>query len=164
MGKTAQRSDPELWEKIKQEVTDSSKGGQPGEWSARKAQLAVQQYKKAGGGYQGHKTTDNSLQQWQDEDWGTKSGSKSADTGERYLPRRARENLSDQDYRRTSAKKRADTAEGRQFSQQPDDIAVKTARYRAGPTRAELYEQARERGLAGRSRMSKAELAKALRQ
>ena len=162
MGMTAERTDPELWEKIKREVTDSSKGGQPGQWSARKAQFAVQQYKKAGGRYAGRKATDNSLQQWQEEDWGTKSGGKSADTGERYLPRQAREELSDQEYRRTSAKKRADTAKGRQFSDQPRDIAVKTARYRAGPTRAELYKLARERGLSGRSRMSKVELAQTL--
>ena len=36
-----------LFEKIKA----SSKGGDPGEWSARKAQLLAVQYKKAGGGY-----------------------------------------------------------------------------------------------------------------
>ena len=28
-----------------------TKGGDPGEWSARKAQLLASQYKKAGGGY-----------------------------------------------------------------------------------------------------------------
>ena len=78
MGKTAERTDPELWEKIKQEVTSATKGGQAGQWSARKAQLAVQQYKKAGGRYAGRKAADNSLRQWQEEDWGTKSGSKSA--------------------------------------------------------------------------------------
>jgi len=36
-----------LFKKIKA----GSKGGDPGEWSARKAQLLVVQYKKAGGGY-----------------------------------------------------------------------------------------------------------------
>jgi hypothetical protein len=36
-----------LFEKIKA----STKGGDPGEWSARKAQLLAQQYKKKGGGY-----------------------------------------------------------------------------------------------------------------
>jgi hypothetical protein len=37
----------ELFKKIKA----GSKGGDPGEWSARKAQLLAVQYKKAGGGY-----------------------------------------------------------------------------------------------------------------
>lgn len=36
-----------LFEKIKA----GSKGGDPGEWSARKAQLLAREYKKAGGGY-----------------------------------------------------------------------------------------------------------------
>lgn len=36
-----------LFNKIKA----GSKGGDPGEWSARKAQLLAVQYKKAGGGY-----------------------------------------------------------------------------------------------------------------
>lgn len=36
-----------LFSKIKA----GTKGGDPGEWSARKAQLLAQQYKKKGGGY-----------------------------------------------------------------------------------------------------------------
>ena len=36
-----------LFEKIKA----GGKGGNPGQWSARKAQMLAQQYKKAGGGY-----------------------------------------------------------------------------------------------------------------
>ena len=36
-----------LFERIKA----GSKGGDPGEWSARKAQLLASEYKKAGGGY-----------------------------------------------------------------------------------------------------------------
>ena len=36
-----------LFEKIKR----GTKGGYPGEWSARKAQLLAREYKKRGGGY-----------------------------------------------------------------------------------------------------------------
>jgi hypothetical protein len=36
-----------LFEKIKA----GGKGGSPGQWSARKAQMLAMQYKKAGGGY-----------------------------------------------------------------------------------------------------------------
>jgi hypothetical protein len=36
-----------LFEKIKA----GTRGGDPGEWSARKAQLLASEYKKAGGGY-----------------------------------------------------------------------------------------------------------------
>ncbi|MDX1541645.1 MAG: DUF5872 domain-containing protein, partial [Geminicoccaceae bacterium] len=86
-GKQAKRTDPELWERVKDEVTEGDKGGRPGQWSARKAQFAVQEYKKRGGGYEGEQQDDNSLKQWTEEDWGTQSGGKSTETGERYLPK-----------------------------------------------------------------------------
>ena len=41
-------------------------------------------------------------------------------TGERYLPKKKRDGMSDKEYARTSAKKRADTAKGKQYSKQPD--------------------------------------------
>lgn len=161
MSDTAEKSDPKLWEKVKEEVTAGSKGGKKGQWSARKAQLAVHLYQERGGDYVGKKDdAHNSLHQWTEEEWGTKSGRKSADTGERYLPKKDREKLSDAEYRRTSDKKRRDTRKGRQFSDQPDDVKEKL---RDAPTKAELYEQARKRDIPGRSKMSKAELEKALK-
>lgn len=42
---------PTLRKAIFNKVKAGSKGGEPGEWSARKAQLMAVQYKKAGGGY-----------------------------------------------------------------------------------------------------------------
>ena len=64
--------------------------------------------------------TQKSLSKWTKEEWGTKSGKNSTQgkkaTGERYLPKRARAALSAKEYARTSAKKRADTAKGKQRS------------------------------------------------
>ena len=163
MGSTAKKTDPDLWEEVKREVTAGDKGGRKGQWSARKAQLATQAYQSRGGGYEGEASTDNSLQEWRDEDWGTKSGRKSTETGERYLPKAAREELSDEEYRRTTEKKRRDTEKGRQFSGQPEDIRRKTALHRdGGETKAALYDEAKRRGIQGRSKMSKAELAEAV--
>jgi hypothetical protein len=169
MGSTAQKTDPKLWERVKAEITKGDKGGDPGEWSARKAQMAVQEYKRRGGGYKGKKSEDNHLVQWEHEEWGTKSGKASGETGERYLPKKAREKLSDAEYKRTSAKKRADTKAGRQFSKQPRDIARKAASARrtgkgAGHERskADLMAEARKRDIPGRSKMSKAQLERAL--
>ena len=163
MSETAERTDPALWERVKQKVTAGSKGGDKGEWSARKAQLAVQAYKKAGGGYVGdHPDADNSLRQWGEEEWGTKSGEKSADTGERYLPKKAREALSQDEYDRTTAKKRADTKRGKQHSAQPEDVAEKTRPFRDHRTKADLYAEAKKRDVKGRSRMSREQLAAAL--
>jgi hypothetical protein len=170
MSATAEKADPALWERVKEEITQSEKGGHAGQWSARKAQMAVQEYKKRGGTYKGKKTADNHLQQWQEEEWGTKSGAKSGDTGERYLPKEAREALTPEEYKRTTAKKRADTRKGKQFSAQPKDVAEKAAAARrsskedgAGETKAALMQRARARNIPGRSRMSKADLEQALR-
>lgn len=163
MAKTAKKSDPKLWEKVKEEVTEGDKGGKPGQWSARKAQLAVHDYKAEGGEYEGKKTADNHLSQWTKEEWGTKSGRESGKTGERYLPEKAREALSDDEYKRSSEKKRADTRKGRQHSAQPADVARKTAAARhGGATRESLMQEARKAGIAGRSKMKKAELEAAL--
>ena len=162
MAGTAEKTDPKLWDKVKQEVTASDKGGKPGQWSARKAQMAVGEYKSEGGGYKGKKTADNHLSQWTKEEWGTKSGAESGKTGERYLPKQAREALSDKEYARTTAKKRADSAKGKQFSSQPKDVARKTANAHGGTSRAELLAEAAKRGIKGRSRMKKAELEHAL--
>ena len=169
MARTAEKSDPKLWEKVKRQVTAGDKGGRKGQWSARKAQLAVQEYRRQGGGYKGRKSKDNALSRWSEEEWGTRSGGKSTETGERYLPKKARNALSEKEYARTTAKKRADTRKGRQFSDQPKDIAKKAARYRGGKagrtgrSRAELYAEAKRKQIPGRSRMSKAELERALR-
>ncbi len=163
MAKGAEKTDPKLWEKVKDEVTEGDKGGKPGQWSARKAQMAVNEYKHEGGGYQGEKSPDNHLVQWGREEWGTKSGEESGKTGERYLPKEARESLTDSEYKRTSDKKRADTARGKQHSAQPEDVAHKTAEHRGqSGTRAELLKQAASKGIKGRTRMKKDELEKAL--
>ncbi|AYO82140.1 hypothetical protein [Methylobacterium brachiatum] len=166
MSGTAKKTDPKLWEKVKHEVTESDKGGKPGQWSARKAQMATAEYKKEGGGYAGKKDPDNHLQQWTEEEWGTKSGTESGKTGERYLPKKARESLTDAEYAASTAKKRADTRKGKQFSKQPKAAAEKAAAAReggsSGVTKAALMRKAQAQNVPGRSRMSKAELAHAV--
>ena len=171
MSETAEKTDPKLWEKVKEEVTAGDKGGKPGQWSARKAQMAVNEYKSEGGGYKGEKDPHNHLVEWAHEDWGTKSGEPSGETGERYLPKEAREHLTKAEYARTTAKKRADSKKGKQFSAQPKDVAKKTAPYHEGgggsdtpasDTRAALYAEAKTRDITGRSKMNKAQLERAL--
>lgn len=111
---------PQLRETIKNRVMAGTKGGNAGQWSARKAQLVAQAYKKAGGGYSGAKTAgQKNLSKWSKEDWGTKSGKPSTQgpkaTGERYLPKKAIQSLSAKEYKATSDKKRAGTRAGKQF-------------------------------------------------
>jgi len=76
------------------------------------------------------KAPQQSLKDWGNQNWKTKSGKRSTDTGERYLPEAAIKALSPQEYAATTRAKRAGKAAGKQFVKQPKTIARKTARYR----------------------------------
>lgn len=127
---TSKKSNPGLWKRIVSAVKSGSKGGKPGQWSARKAQIAVARYKKAGGGYKGAKSSKNSLAKWTKQKWRTKSGKPSSETGERYLPEKAIKKLTAEEYARTTRAKRIGKAVGKQFVPQPKSIKEKTAKYR----------------------------------
>lgn len=125
------RSNEKLWSSVVSSVKAGSSGGKPGQWSARKAQLAGKIYKDRGGSYTGPKTSaQKSMSKWTKEEWGTKSGKSSGKTGERYLPKKAREALSPAEYAATTRAKREGTKQGKQFVKQPKKIAAKTAKYR----------------------------------
>ena len=78
----------------------------------------------------GLKKSQKSLKAWTKQQWRTKSGKKSSETGERYLPEKAIKSLSSKEYAATTKKKREDTAKGKQHSKQPKKIAKKTRRHR----------------------------------
>jgi len=122
----ARRANPKLWEKVKAEVMASDKGGNKGQWSARKAQLAVKMYKDRGGKYVGPKRKDNSLTKWTKEEWDYIGEPKKS----RYLPKKAAKALSKGEKAATSRAKNKGTSKGKQFVKQPKKIAKKTARYR----------------------------------
>ena len=46
---------PTMRKRLFNRIKAGSKGGRPGQWSARKAQMLAKQYKAAGGGYRGKK-------------------------------------------------------------------------------------------------------------
>lgn len=71
-----------------------------------------------------------SLKNWGDQKWTTKSGKKSSETGERYLPEKAIKSLSSKEYAATTKAKREGKKSGKQFVAQPKAIAKKTAKYR----------------------------------
>ena len=113
-------------------------GTKANQWSARKAQALTDEYEEAmkGKGKKAYKTskrtkTQKSLKKWGDQKWKTKSGQDSSKTGERYLPEKAIKALTDKEYKKTSDKKRQDTKKGKQFSDQPKEVAKKVAKYRS---------------------------------
>jgi hypothetical protein len=71
-----------------------------------------------------------SLKSWGEQKWTTKSGKKSSETGERYLPEKAIKALSPQEYAATTKAKRAGKAKGKQFVAQPKSIKQKVKPYR----------------------------------
>jgi hypothetical protein len=121
------RTNEALWEKAKSQA----KAKMGGKHSARAMQLAGKIYREKGGGYTGAKTeAQKSMSKWTREDWGTKSGKPSGKTGERYLPKKAREALTPAEYAATTKAKREGTRKGKQFVPQPEKIAKKTAKFR----------------------------------
>jgi hypothetical protein len=108
-------TDPELRQRLKEQIQAGDRGGRPGQWSARKSQLLVREYEKAGGGYvdDGHRTpAQEHLREWGAQDWHTASGDDRArhgDSTSRYLPDVAWKLLSPAERRATDrAKESAD--------------------------------------------------------
>jgi hypothetical protein len=125
------RTNEKLWEQAKAEA----KAKMGGKHSARAMQMAGKIYREKGGKYTGEKTSaQKSLSKWTKEEWGTKSGKNSTlgskATGERYLPKKAREALTSKEYAATTKAKREGTKSGKQFVTQPKKIAEKTRKYR----------------------------------
>lgn len=121
---------PELRERLKKQIMAGGKGGDPGEWSARKAQLLATEYEKKGGGYSGAKSSaQKSLTKWTGEKWRTSDGSPS-DGKKRYLPDKAWGALSPGEKAATNKAKADGNAKGKQFVKQPESVAKKAARFR----------------------------------
>jgi hypothetical protein len=126
---SAVKKDPAKWKSIVSSVKASGKGGDPGEWSARKAQLATQKYKASGGGYVGPKKADNSLSNWTDQKWRTSDNTPS-EGKKRYLPEKAWASLSSGEKAATNRAKAEGNAKGKQVVAQPSKIAAKTSKFR----------------------------------
>ena len=111
-------TDPELRERLKEEIKASDKGGKPGQWSARKSQFLVKEYEKAGG-YRGDKDEDQKrLEQWTEEEWQTQEGgAKAREDGEtkRYPPKEAWKKLSPTEREATERAKREGSKRGEQY-------------------------------------------------
>lgn len=126
-------TDPNLRSRLKDEITQGDKGGRPGQWSARKAQLLVHEYEKAGGGYKGDTSTDaqKHLHEWTEEDWTTADGkpAKREDGMHRYLPKEAWDKLSPEEKAATEKQKHDGDKEGHQFVDNTDK--AKEARQKA---------------------------------
>ncbi len=126
--KSATKSKPALWKRIVSSVKSGSKGGNAGQWSARKAQIATARYKKAGGGYKGKKSSSNSLSKWSKQKWDYVSKGDKKKTKKkrgRYLPESVRKSLTSSQKASTNKKKRAASKAGKQKAKYSKSVARK---------------------------------------
>ena len=128
---SAKKTNEKMWKSIVASVKSGSAGGRPGQWSARKAQIATKRYKKRGGGYKGAKSSSNSLSKWSKQKWDyvTKGDEKKprAKRG-RYLPESVRKSLSASERAATNRKKRQASAKGKQKAKYSKKVARKVMR------------------------------------
>lgn len=104
------------------------------------------EYKKRGGGYNTDKKDQDEsqkhLSKWTEEEWQTKEGSgnaKQADgTEKRYLPKKAWEEMTEEEKKETDEKKLAESKEGKQFVTNTD--RAKSARQKANKDKSDEYE------------------------
>ena len=96
VNKAGNYTKPTMRKNLFNRIKAGGKGGRPGQWSARKAQLATARYKKAGGGYSGKKSSKNRLSKWSKQKWDYVSkGDKKKPRAKRgrYLPASVRKSL-----------------------------------------------------------------------
>ena len=128
---STKRTNESMSKRIVASVKAGSKGGRPGQWSARTAQLATTRYKKAGGGYKGKKSSSNKLSKWSKQKWDYVSkGDKKKPRKKRgrYLPESVRKSLSPSEKSATNRKKRAASAKGKQKAKYSKKVAGKVRR------------------------------------
>ena len=119
---------PKLRERIKNRIMRGTRGGKAGQWSARKAQLLVQAYEKAGGGYKGGRSkAQASLKKWGKEKWTTSDKKPSLRKGKdkRYLPERVWAKLTPAQKAAANRTKAEGSKKGKQFV--PNTPSVKKA-------------------------------------
>ncbi|KAI4847064.1 hypothetical protein E4T44_04716 [Aureobasidium sp. EXF-8845] len=145
-------TDPELRDEVKEEIHNGDKGGAPGQWSARKAQMMAAEYKKRGGGYTTDKKDQDESQQhlskWSEEDWQTKEGSgnakDSSGTQHRYLPKKAWENMTEEEKKETDEKKQEEgKEEGKQYVENTEK--AKESRKKANEEEDEKFEEEKKK-------------------
>lgn len=168
---------PDLRREIKDELMQSDKGGKPGQWSARKSQLLVQEYEQQGGGYKDDQKDEaaKSLEQWSEEDWQTQEGDSRArqdDKTKRYLPKAVWDKLSEAEKKAAEKSKQKASKNGQQHVEWPEAVQKAMDEFKQEqsgsdaatdePTKEELYEQAQELEISGRSSMNKDELQQAI--
>jgi Rho termination factor, N-terminal domain len=174
-------TDPDLRRRLKEEIMQSDKGGQPGQWSARKSQMLVREYEAQGGGYLSNEKDEaaRSLEEWESQDWQTEAGDDRAREGKvtkRYLPKAVWDILSESEKQEAERIKEEASQQGIQHVDWTPAVKQAMHKYEQtlqpkhqsqeheNQTKQELYEQAKKLNIPGRSKMNRDELIEAIDQ
>lgn len=133
---------PDLRRRLKEEIKESDRGGDPGQWSARKSQLLVKEYEKQGGGYKGEEG--DNIDYDSENDKGD-NRSNSCTKQELY------EEAQDLDIEGRSSMNKGELKQ-----------AIAEEKFDDDATKQELYDKAKDMDIEGRSSMNKAELKEAI--
>jgi hypothetical protein len=164
---------PELRRRLKAQIMRSDRGGRPGQWSARKSQLLVKAYERAGGGYVRGKNREEatSLHAWTEQSWQAREGQGAArDRGgmHRYLPAEAWRRLRPEEREEAERSKRHADQQGMERVPWPPAVRRVMRQLEAESsgrqTKTELYLRAKALGIVGRSKMNKQQLQRAIRE
>ena len=144
VNKAGNYTKPGMRKRIFNRIKAGGKGGNPGQWSARKAQMLAKAYKDAGGGYKqdggyvaqsGMRAPQKSLKNWGDQDWDYISkGDEKKPKSERgrYLPKSVRASLTPAQKASENRKKRAASRAGKQNAKYSKDVASKVRNAQGG--------------------------------
>jgi len=138
VNKSGNYTKPGMRKRKFEQIKAGGKGGNPGQWSARKAQMLAKAYKDAGGGYKaqgGMKAPQQSLKNWGDQDWDYISkGDEKKPKSERgrYLPKSVRASLTPGQKASENKKKKAATLAGKQNAKYSKDVATKVRNAQGG--------------------------------
>tara|TARA_R100001510_G_C7656910_1_gene217603 strand:- start:9621 stop:10766 length:1146 start_codon:yes stop_codon:yes gene_type:complete len=140
VNKAGNYTKPTMRKNLFNRIKAGGKGGPPGVWSARKAQMLAKSYKAKGGGYKemggliemmangGMAPSQKSLKTWTDADWGYISkGDRKKPKSQRgrYLPKSVRESLTPAQKASENRKKRAASSKGKVKAKYSKDVAKK---------------------------------------
>jgi len=124
---------PALREDIKRRITAGSKGGKPGQWSAKKAQIVAQTYRQAGGGYRTGRPSrkQRTLRKWTKQRWRISDGKKAGRNEEmrRYLPDAIWKRLTPSQRSATNKKKLQGDKKNKQFIRNMETVGEITKKH-----------------------------------
>ena len=140
VNKAGNYTKPTMRKNLFSRIKAGGKGGPPGVWSARKAQMLAKSYKAKGGGYKelggfietmangGMASSQKSLKNWTDADWDyiSKGDEKKPKSQRgRYLPKSVRQSLTPSQKASENKKKRSASSKGKVKAKYSKDVAKK---------------------------------------